>query len=325
MAGLPALFHVAYFIVLPILILIGVGFVLQRKFGLDMPTLARLNVHVVVPAMVFTRIVASELSGQAVITVIAFHLVAMAIWAALSYGAAALRGVDPAMRRAMVMTSIFYNSGNYGLPLQNLAFRDSDRSTEAESYQVFAIVVQNVTSFTLGVLIAAGRMRPGEWKHSLAQVLRFPSIYALGAALLVRYVRDAAPGDAAMATAVRPVWDAVSYAADAMVLVALLTLGAQLGTLARGHTKYPVTLAVLLRLVAGPAVGLFLIWAFGLEGLLAQVMLISTSFPTSVNCLLICLEFKNHPDFVARSVFYSTVLSPITVTLTILLARSGWI
>jgi len=57
--------------------------------------------------------------------------------------------------------------------------------------------------------------------------------------------------------------------------------------------------------------------------MVAQVLLISTSTPTAVNCMLICMEFDNHPDFVARTVFYSTLLSPFTVTLAILLAHSG--
>jgi hypothetical protein len=33
------------------------------------------------------------------------------------------------------------------------------------------------------------------------------------------------------------------------------------------------------------------------------------------------MEFENHPDYAARAVFYSTLLSPVTVTLVIFLAR----
>ena len=54
-------------------------------------------------------------------------------------------------------------------------------------------------------------------------------------------------------------------------------------------------------------------------------MLISSSTPTAVNVLLLSMEFENHPDFAARSVLYSTLLSPITVTLVVFLAQSGLI
>jgi predicted permease len=39
--------------------------------------------------------------------------------------------------------------------------------------------------------------------------------------------------------------------------------------------------------------------------------------------MLLCVAFDNHPDFAARSVFYSTLLSPITLTMVIYLSRSG--
>jgi len=78
-----------------------------------------------------------------------------------------------------------------------------------------------------------------------------------------------------------------------------------------------------LRLLAGPVIGLGLIYAFGLTGFLAQMLLISTASPTAVNCMLLCMEFENHPDYAARAVFYSTLLSPLTVTLVIYLAQGG--
>jgi len=61
----------------------------------------------------------------------------------------------------------------------------------------------------------------------------------------------------------------------------------------------------------------------GLTGLMAQVLLISSATPTAVNCMLFCLQFDNHPDYAARAVFYSTLLSPITVTGVIFLAQGN--
>jgi len=83
-------------------------------------------------------------------------------------------------------------------------------------------------------------------------------------------------------------------------------------------------MTVMLRLLAGPALGLGLIYLMGIDDpFLAQVLLISASTPTAVSLMLLCMEFKAHPNFIARSVIYSTLLSPITVTLTIFLAQSG--
>ena len=58
---------------------------------------------------------------------------------------------------------------------------------------------------------------------------------------------------------------------------------------------------------------------------LAQMLLISTATPTAINVMLLCLQFDNHPDYAARTVFYTTLLSPLTVTLVIFLAKSGFL
>ena len=316
---------IAYFILLPILLMIGIGWIIQRVVGLDMPTLTRLNFYVVVPGMIYFVLVTSELDAGDIGVVVGFSLVAMTAWALVNLAVAAARGVPPEQRRAMLMTSIFYNAGNYGLPLQELAFRSAGLGAHAMGLQVFVMVVQNFTNFTLGILLAAGQVRDGQWKRNLLTILRFPAIYALAAAGVTIALRNALGGRAPeVAAALTPFWDTILYVKDGFIILALATLGAQLANVKPGHAhRYPVTTSVILRLLAGPAIGFLLIWLLGIQGLTAQVLLISTATPTSVNCLLLCLQFNNHPDFVARSVFYSTILSPITITLVILLARSG--
>lgn len=317
--------HIAWFIVLPVMLLVGLGFVIQKRLGLDMPTLVRLNFYVVVPGMIYFAVVDSRLLAGDVGRVVGFTLGAMCVWAGLAYAVAKLRGVPMDQRRAMLMTSLFYNSGNYGLPVQELAFRATPfGGTAATGLQVFVLVVQNIASFTLGILLAAGKMSDGRWRKNLTHIVRFPPIYALMAALLTVYVRGLLGEQAGGVTHVlEPIWDTVVFAKGGFIVVALLTLGAQLAVVERGEGKGPVATSVLLRLIAGPVVGFTLLKLLGWTGPVAQVLLISTSMPTAVTCLLLCMEFDNHPSYVARCVFYSTLLSPITVTLTILLAHSG--
>ena len=317
--------YIGWHNVLPVMLLVGLGFLIQKKLGLDMPTMVRLNFYVVVPGIVYFAVVSSDLSGSAVGKVVGFTLIAMCIWAGLTYTVARLRGVPSDQSRAMLMTSIFYNSGNYGLPVQELAFRNTPFGSHgATGLQVFVLIIQNLTTFSLGVLIASGRPANGQWRRTLMQVARFPPIYALSAGLLTVFARHML-GDRAGTTAeaFEPFWDTAVFAKNGFIVVALVTLGAQLAVVQRGGGHGPVKLSVLMRLVVGPVVGFILLKLLGWSGPVAQVLLISTAMPTAVNCLLICMEFDNHPDYVARSVFYSTLLSPITVTLTIMLAHSG--
>ena len=320
-----------YQIVLPILLLVGIGWLLQRRGGLDMRTMTRLNFYFVVPVLIFVKLVTSPVSGADVGKVVGFCAAMMAALAGVTYLVAVVRRVPSDQRRAMLMTTMFYNSGNYGLPLQELASRSLGAACaeQAGAWQVFVILSQNLANFTAGVLLAAGGRGAGQLKRSLGAIVRFPPIYTLIAGLATVGVLNAlgcpTPQDTpeAAPAAIRPFWQALLYIKGAFFAVALVTLGAQLGSLRASETKYPVTLSVLLRLLVGPALGLGLIHALGLTGHLAQVMLISTAMPTAVNCMLLCLQFDNHPDFAARSVFYSTLLSPVTVTLTIFLAQGG--
>lgn len=319
--------HILYFLVLPVLLLAAAGYVIQKTLTLDMPTLARLNLHLVVPALIFFSVVNARITGAQVATVVLFSLCLMAAMSALALGSGKLFGVPRDMRSALLLTAVFFNAGNFGLPLQDLAFRAFGLSEEAMAIQAFIVIVQNVATFTLGVFVAAAGRRESHWRGNLLAMAKFPPIYALllGLAALQarRWLGAAAPD---VAHALDPFWQAVVYAKNALIAVALVTLGAQLALVKfRGGARRPVVLGVMLRLLAGPAAALALIYLFGIHGFLAQVLLIGSAAPTAVNALLLCLQFENHPEIVAKTVFFTTVLSPLTVTLVILLAQGGWL
>jgi hypothetical protein len=316
--------HIAYFIVMPILLLAATGFLLQRKLGLDMETLRRLNFYFVLPAIVYFSVVSSRVGLGRLATAVLFAAMLFAGMGVLTYLIALARRVPADQRSAMVMTTIMFNSGNYGLPLQRFAFRPDNLSDAAAALQAFVMLTQNVLTFTVGIVVAAGGRSRQSWKANLLHIAKFPPIYALAAGLLTVQLRSALGGAAAgVGEALRPFMDFVAAVKDAFVAVALLTLGAQLALVRRGPSRYPVRLSVLLRLLVAPAAALGIIYAFGITALLAQVLLIASAAPTAVNCLLLCMEFDNHPDYAARAVLYSTLLSPVTVTLVIFLARAN--
>jgi predicted permease len=322
--------QIFYTIVLPILILVGVGWLLERTLRLDVATLGRLNFYFTMPALIYFSLVTSSITADMVAWVVAFVLGCMAVQALVTWLGARLRGAEPDLTRAMMMTTMFNNSGNYGLPLQRLTFGADQAGNTAVGYQVFVMLTQNFSNFTLGILLAAGGKKDRHWRENLRHVAKFPPLYALAAALVSIGIRWALGGvPPALATALAPLWKVVVWVKEAFLAVALLTLGAQLALVRREAGGRSVTPSVVLRLVGGPliAVGVILgaVYAFGLEGLILQVLLISAATPTAVNTMLLCLEFDNNPNYAARAVFHSTLLSPITVTLVVFLARAGFL
>ena len=79
------LWHIFYFIVLPMLLLAGIGWLLQRKMGLDMPTLTRLNFYFVTPGLIYTSVVNSRLEAAAVWSVALFGLAVLAAIGIVTY------------------------------------------------------------------------------------------------------------------------------------------------------------------------------------------------------------------------------------------------
>ena len=334
LVDLPALWvQTFYFVVAPMLLLIGLGYGIQRQMELDIPSLVRLNFYYVVPAIIYYSIVSSRISLADVGLVVGFHVLLMLLLAGGTVLVAKMRGVAPDRINAMLMSVIFYNSANYGLPLQDLAYRAVGRSGEAMGLQVFVMLLQNVFSFTLGVFLAAvGGGGSRHWKQIASHILKFPPLYALLAGLVTVQIRRSL-GDQSVEVArwLTPFWEAMVHIKSAFVAIALLTLGAQLATLpAKVQDRYPVVLSLLLRLLLAPMLALGLIYGAHLcrpgwiDPFVAQVLLISSSVPTALNAMLLCLEFDNHPDYLARVVFYATLFSPVTVTLVIFMAQSGW-
>jgi malate permease and related proteins len=286
---------------LPIFVLMSFGWLLDRRFRLDIGSLVKLNIYLFVPAFIFVQIVSSPLRVGMALRVMAFTLCIIAGMFALSALAARIGGYSAAERRSLQLSTMFYNSGNYGIPLMTLAFPGS-----GPVLQVFVILTQNISTFTIGLLLAASTHHSG-WRR-LLPMLRQVSIWAVGAAVLVRWLHIPVEQW-------RWLWVPLQYLAAGLVGVALVTLGAQLSQAKHdaGH-RARLGWALGLRLAAGPLLALLLVPVFGFRGESAAVMILSSAFPTAVNTALLAHEFRADANFAAAVVFSSTLASMFTVT-----------
>ena len=106
----------------------------------------------------------------------------------------------------------------------------------------------------------------------------------------------------------------ITRLASALVPMGLVTLGVQIGTVARIERLPVLSLSAAIRLLVSPLVALGLIRAFGLSGLTAQVLLIGASVPTAVNTALLSIEFETESNFASQAVVFSTLVSIATVS-----------
>jgi hypothetical protein len=316
--------HILYFIVLPMTLLTAVGFVLQRALRLDMDTLTKLNFWFVIPALIYSSVVTSTLTAGDIGRLVLFGAAMIAGLSALTLVAAIFLRVPKERRRALLLCVLFDNSGNYGIPLQELAFFRSGYGPMAVGIQVYLMIFQNMVNFTLGIFLAAGQ-RGGSWWKTIDKVLSVPPLYALAAGWLTVLVRNGIGDGGVTGDVLQPFWQTIEYVRGGFIPIAVLTLGAQLAIPAHSADTSEAFLPVLLRLIGSPLLALLLIPLLGFKGITAQVLLVSSAMPTAVNAALMAAYYRNHPSFVARAVFLSTVLSPLTVSLTVWLAQGRFL
>jgi hypothetical protein len=227
--------------------------------------------------------------------------------------------LDARLSSGFLLAAVFCNSANFGIPLVQLAFPQNPSA--AIGYQAITIMVQNLATFSLGLAIA--NRGKADLSESLRQTLKFPFLYVVIAALVMKYFDWHA-----VVMSWPWFWNPIKYAGDALVAIALLTLGIQIAKTPVVKARGVLTVAVVTRLVAAPAVAFILVKAFAYigampaTGMLPQLLVIAAAGPSAVNTVLITLEVNGEPDFAAASVFYSTILSGITVAMTIFVVQN---
>ena len=296
---------------LPILVLVGFGWGLDRIFRLDLKTLVKLNLYLFVPAFILVRLSTSDLDGVIGLKVVAFTLSVIATMGAMSWIACAIRRQPPGERYAMKLSTMIYNCGNWGIPQMTLAF-----SELGPVIQVFVLATMNLCSFSLGVFLANAGSSEG--KGFFRSILKQPSPYAILLALLLRSFDN--PLEEVVF-----VWTPLKYTADGLVAFALITLGVQLSQTKPPPPRGNLAIALGIRLLGGPLAAVVLTWFFGMTGEIAAILIVGAAAPTAVNTALLAHEFKADSRFAAAAVLYSTLLSAVVVTVLLAVLRAGWV
>ena len=293
----------------PVFILIFLGFILGKKFKLDIYSFSKIIFFIYVPALAFVKLYETKIEAEH-LKALLYAVIYLAVLVTFSTLFSRLRKHSTALGGAFQNSILLYNSANFGLPLITLVFKDSPYAAFAVSLQIMVLLVQNISTNTIGLFNAGrSRLNIGE---SLKTILKMPAIYTIAAALLLKCV----PLDLTKTF----VWPAIVYLKDGMVSMALVTLGIQLSKTKFEFKHVEVYLATFARLLIGPALAFVTIYLMNIHGIMAQVLLISSSVPTAVNAALIAVELDNEKDFSSQVVMTTTLLSAVTLTLVIYLS-----
>ncbi len=303
--------HIFWNNVLPLSVIISLGIILHRIFNLDIKTLSKLNFYLFSPAIMFELLYATAISLQLFGQVLLFFVVFMVAQYGLLEAVIRLRKYDDGGKRGAIRNSVlFYNSANYGIPINQLAFAGNPYTL---SIQIIIMMMQSLIPNTYGIYSV--NAHKADWRKLHKVILSMPIIYVIPIALSLRGLNVPLPAFLNIS---------VGYLSNAFIGTALFTLGVQLGsmkgTISR-KSALDVGIASALRLLAGPLLAWGVVLLLDLDGMMAAALIVSSAVPTSLSSVLLAVEFDNEQDFASQTVLVTTALSIVTVTTVIYLLR----
>jgi predicted permease len=283
---------------LPIFLAAGAGYFLSRFSNLNPRSLSQVIFYIFSPCLLYKLLTNSQLSNGDIIKTMLFASLIILSVGAITWIVVSLVKLPRRMQAAVLLSTMFMNSGNFGLPVILFAFGEAGLS-----FASLFFVTNLIFNYTFGVVIAS--MGTAPLKQSLLNLLKIPAIYAVILAFFSLRTGWELP---------LPVNRTVNLLGDASIPGMLVLLGMQLQSVDWRGNLLPLALTSSLRLLAAPAIAILAAPLFNLSGAAYQSGVLQSAMPTAVLCTVLATEYDAEPKFVTAAVITTTLLSPLVLT-----------
>jgi malate permease and related proteins len=293
-------------VTLPIITLVVLGYGLQSRLKLDIGTLNRVQIYVVMPAFLIHFLAAAKQPLSAIWPVLGAGFLLFTLMIPIGWLTAAVFRQRSSLGPMMGLGSGYANVGFFGIPVAQLAF-----GSGSVIYMTVMTVVASVLICTIGVALLApsGSSKIGKLKSMFSTPL-MPSV-ALGLALRGLEV-DLPP----------VISQPMMLLGSIFTPLALFTLGAQVAESKVARIEVvPQVLILALRFLIAPVLAWTLCNALGFSRDITNVLVVAAATPVGVLLTIFAVEYKTEPEFISTAVVISTALSPIFVTAWVIAVR----
>jgi len=282
----------------PILLVGAIGFILAKWLHINPRPLSQVVFYVFSPVLVFNLIRNSQLSNQDILRTLAFTLILFACIGLITWLIGGALRFERRTMAAVLITAMFMNAGNYGLPLTSFAF-----GQQALAFASIFFVINAVLTNTVGIVIASSGST--SVLNAIKGLIKFPAIYSLSLGILFLQFDWILPTGLDRS---------VTLLSNAAIPCMLVLLGMQLVNIRLdGHVK-PLLLTSSMRLLIAPALAFGLTRLFSLTEPAQQAVVLEAGMPVAVMTTILATEFETEPTFVTTAVLVTTLLSPLTLT-----------
>ena len=282
----------------PILLAACVGFALAKWLKINPRPISQIIFYIFSPVLVFKLIIGSQLSNQDILRTLGFTIVLIIVVGLLTWLIGSILKFDRKTLAAVLITAMFMNAGNYGLPLTSFAFGQA-----ALAFATVFFVVNAVLTNTIGIVIASSGSR-SVW-NAIKDLVKFPAIYALVLGVLFLQFKWQLPSG---------IDRTVTLLSNAAIPSMLVLLGMQLVNIRIDGRTLPLILTCGMRLLIAPLLAFGLTKLFGMTGPSSQAVILEAAMPAAVLTTILATEFDAEPNFVTSAVMITTLLSPLTLT-----------
>lgn len=282
--------------IVPVALIILVGFIAGKTLQLERQTLSQLTLYVLVPALIASSLYQTTLSTESAAGLVAGFIILCVLLYLLVWGLGRILKFPPEIQKSLIATTLFANVGNMGLPVNNFAYGEAGLERAVIYLIASAIVISSVgpALFKGGGIIEGVRF-----------TLRLPLLWAMLGGLCLRLLSVELP---------LRLDEGIQRLGEASIPVALVILGLQLADTRFGIGIYEV-FASALRLLIAPLIAYGVGQALQLEALDLQVLVLQSAMPAAVNAVVLVTEFGGDAARVARTVVISTLMSFVTLPL----------
>lgn len=305
--------------VLPIVLLIVLGYLLKRVRMLGEPLLSGLNrvcFRVLIPILLFRNIYGGNgITAEDVRAVLFSTVAILAVFAA---GWVLVRvAVKQPLQKGVLLQAVFRsNFAIIGLPLATTLFGEAGARTAALLSMVTIPLFNVLAVISLSVFVGDGAKKPSA-REVLHNIITNPLILGVLAGVLVLALRAlfARLGWAFRLTDIPGLYDAIDMAASAATPLALLVLGGQFELSAVRQLARPIAIGTIMRLIVVPVLGLSAAYLFfpdfGGAEYASFVSLFGT--PTAVSGAVMASEMGGDGELAGQLVVWTTLGSAFTL------------
>ena len=290
-------------VTLPIITLVALGYLLQGRLKLDVGSLNRLQVYVVMPAFLIHFLSAGKQPLSVIWPVFYFGIIQFLILIPTGWLLSMLLRQRSSLGPMMGLGAAYANVGFFGIPVTQLAF-----GPEYLVYQSVLTALMSILVCTVGVWLLAPAGSGGKW-GKLKTVFETPLVPSVFLGLALRGAQIDLPP---------LVSQPLQFLGSIFTPLALYTLGAQIAASNVLRLEFvPQALLLVLKFLFAPALTWAICAYMGIPRDVADVIVVAAATPVGVLITIFAAEYKTEPEFISTAVVISTALSPIFVT--------GWI